>query len=154
MPVAMRAILACGLLLILGLAGCSSSDDGAPSSTASPTPPAPTAGSYTIMVMDFPTAPLGRNATFTFADHVSGDATRASDHIGAHFGPAPAPVPSTTVYPTACAHTHGDLPGVYQLTCTTPDVPGTYYLRGHARITTGTNSTVSWWSDELTFTVQ
>ncbi|HUR24418.1 MAG TPA: hypothetical protein VM327_00195 [Candidatus Thermoplasmatota archaeon] len=148
----MRVLLVCGLILV-GLAGCSSTPDaGAPSSTSTSASPDPTADSYMVMVMGFPTTPVARNSTFTFTDHVSGDVTRTSDHIGAHFGPVTAPVPSTTIYTTACNHTHGDLPGLYEVTCTAPANPGTYHLRGHARITTASGP-VDWWSDELTFTV-
>ena len=152
----MRLALPClAVAALLGLAGCTSTDDGHPSASSTSTAAGPpTAGSYTIMLMGFPTEPLQRNQTFTFTDHIEGDAVRASDHIGAHFGPVPSSAPSTTVYPSACVHTHGDLPGAYLVTCSAPSLPGTYYLRGHARITTPDNTTVNWWSAETTFTVQ
>jgi hypothetical protein len=160
---AMRAFLACGLLAAaFALAGCTApsddhSDDHPTASTsASQTAtgtPAPTASSYSIDVFGFPTMPLAPSATFNFTDHITGDAQRTSDHIGAHFGPNSTTTPSTTAYPSICQHTHGDMPGDFMVVCTAPATPGTYYLRGHARITLGANSTVSWWGDELTFTV-
>jgi hypothetical protein len=134
-------------LASLALAGCS--DGGAEEPTG---PPPPTASSYLVTVEGFPVTPVPSNTTFTFTDRITGEEVRASDHIGAHFGANSTQAPSTTAYPFACVHTQGDLPGTYQVTCTAPTLPGTYYLRGHARIGQG-NESVSWWSGEQTFLV-
>jgi hypothetical protein len=143
----MRFALCAFLLAGLALAGCSSTPSPTPSAT-----PAPSVASYTVVVQGFPVAPVPANTTFSFTDHITGDAIRASDHIGAHFGNQTTASPSTTAYPVACVHTHGDLPGDYGVTCTAPKAVGTYFLRGHARITQG-NQTLNWWSSELVFTV-
>jgi len=134
-----------GLLTVALLAGCSGDPEA--------DPPAPDAGSYTITLEGFPVAPIPANTTFTFTDRIEGDAVRASDHIGAHFGANSTIEPSTAAYPVACVHTHGDLPGTYQVTCTAPTAPGTYFLRGHARITTADGAMVNWWSAEQAFVV-
>ena len=138
-------------LVAVSLAGCSGTpaeDSEGSSSSASP----PSASSYAITLEGFPVAPVPANTTFTFTDRITGDAVRTSDHIGAHFGPNSTQAPSTTAYPITCQHTHGDLPGTYQVTCTAPGTPGAYFLRGHARIGQG-NASVSWWSAEQPFTV-
>jgi hypothetical protein len=145
-----------GLVLLIlfaaALAGCSESPVGISEGPSSTSMPAPSASSYTITLVGFPATPIPANTTFTFTDHITGDATRTSDHIGAHFGANSTESPSTTAYPSTCRHTPGDLPGDYEVTCTAPVLPGAYFLRGHARIGQG-NETVSWWSAEQPFTV-
>jgi hypothetical protein len=145
------ALLLC-TLLAASLAGCSGDGDDDPAGDDSSATPAPTASSYTVTLEGFPVAPIPANTTFTFIDRISGDVVRMSDHIGAHFGQNSTTDPSTTAYPNACAHTHGDLPGTYEVTCTAPAAPGAYFLRGHARIMQD-NLTVNWWSNEQPFTV-
>lgn len=140
------AALAVPLFVTL-FAGCS---DGAGDEPAGPTPP--DASSYLVTVEGFPVTPIPSNATFTFTDRITGEEVRTSDHIGAHFGPNSTASPSVTAYPSACIHQGGNLPGTYEVTCTAPSMPGTYYLRGHARIGQG-NESVSWWSGEHTFLV-
>jgi hypothetical protein len=110
------------------------------------------ADSFHIEVQGFPSAPVLANTTFNFTDVITGGPEHVSDHIGAHFGPNSTTSPSTTAYPSICAHTGGSLPGSFQVTCTAPSMPGTYYLRGHARIIEG-NVTNQWWSDEQTLIV-
>ena len=145
-PHAIAAVL--GLVL---LAGCSSPDDGG-EPDVTPTPTVPGESDYTITLSDLPVAPLEAGAQFSFNSTISGNTTRSSDHIGAHFGNKTSSAPSTTVYNVACVHTPGQLPGRYMVTCTAPQEAGTYFLRGHARITTG-SAQVNWWSSEATFTV-
>ena len=141
----MRTVL---VVLLAGLlAGCSSpkddDDTGAENALDSAT--------YSITVSDMPAIVLA-NATFRFNSTISGGPVHASDHIGAHFGNKTTTEPSTATYDVSCAHTGGDLPGKYQVTCTAPAKTGVHYLRGHARITQG-ETVVNWWSPETTFTV-
>ena len=147
------ALLLCTLLaLATSFAGCSGDADDDGSDGGASTAPAPSPSSYTITLEGFPVAPVAANSTFTFTDRIEGDVVRTSDHNGAHFGMNSTQDPSTTAYPVACAHTHGDLPGTYQVTCTAPATPGAYFLRGHARIVQD-NVTSNWWSMEQPFTV-
>ncbi len=147
----MRLLLALIPLALL-LAGCSQpTDDDQPATTTS-TPSPPQADSYAIALSDLPVAPLEAGAQFRFNSTITGNATRASDHIGAHFGNQSSQAPSTAVYTVTCEHVAGDLPGRYQVTCTAPQEAGVYYLRGHARIMSG-GAPVNWWSAEATFTV-
>lgn len=145
---ALRLVAAAACLTLL-LAGCSQSKD---SDGEGDGPPAADAASYTIMLSEFPVAPLEGGQEFPFNSTISGGIERASDHIGAHFGPNSTTAPSTTAYPSVCPHSIGQLPGTFQVTCAAPLNPGVYYLRGHARITYG-NESVNWWSAETTFTV-
>lgn len=142
------ASFALPLLVALSVAGCSGDDD----KPGDAGPPAPTASSYLVTIEGFPVGPVPANMTFSFTDRITGEHVRVSDHIGAHYGPNSTQAPSTTAYPVACQHTGGELPGTYQVTCTAPTLPGTYHLRGHARIGQG-NESVSWWSGEQTFLV-
>ena len=141
----MRAFM---VVLLAGLlAGCTSPKD----DDATGTENALDSATYSITVSDMPTAVLA-NATFRFNSTISGGPVHASDHIGGHFGNKTTTEPSTATYDMACAHTGGDLPGKYQVSCTAPKMSGVYYLRGHARITQG-ETVVNWWSTETTFTV-
>jgi hypothetical protein len=135
------------LVVALAFSGCS---DGTPNEPSGPAPPDDS--SYLVTIEGFPVTPVPSNAAFTFTDRITGEHVRASDHIGAHFGLNRTEAPSTTAYPFACLHQSGDLPGTYEVTCTAPAEPGTYYLRGHARIGQG-NESVSWWSGEQAFLV-
>jgi hypothetical protein len=98
-----------------------------------------------------PGVPPGTN--FTFGMHVDGTVVSQSTHVGAHFGTAPSDAPSTTVYASKCKHASGQLPNDFRVECTAPATAGTYYLRGHAQEVRG-NTTINWWSEEVTFTVQ
>lgn len=114
-----------------------------------------TATSFTITLADFPNAPLAAGQAFHFNSTIAGahePHNHMSDHIGAHFGSNSTTAPSTTVYNKTCAHRAGALPGTYEVTCTAPTELGTYYLRGHARMTEG-NVTNQWWSPEVSFRV-
>lgn len=139
------------VIAAVSFAGCAGDDDG-DDDQGPTTTPAPNTTSYTIVLEGFPVGPIPANTTFSFNDHITGDATRTSDHIGAHFGPNSTMAPSTTAYPVACQHTPGSLPGTFPVTCTAPKTAGTYFLRGHARIGQG-NQSVSWWSAEQPFVV-
>jgi len=149
----MRLLLAASALVLL--AGCSTAPaTPSPSSSSSSAAPVDVDGStYTIAIQGFPVAPLAPGATFNFTDVISGPVSRASDHIGAHFGMNHTDAPSTTIYNMTCVHQPGNLPGDYKVSCTAPMKAGTYYLRGHARVTKADGTQVSWWSDERVFTV-
>ena len=134
------------------LAGCGSPGGDGSSSTSSSTAPVDSS-TYAIVLEDFPAAPVEAGANLTFKDRVTGSVQAYSDHIGAHFGRNTTTAPSTTVYNVTCAHQAGTLPGVFTVTCAAPQDPGTYFLRGHARITQPDGTQVSWWSEEHPFTV-
>lgn len=162
------------------LAGCTMPGDSTTSTTTTaaatgaPTGAPTSAGvvlnqdSYTVTITQFAgrsspelsqadnfTWPEIRNGTeFTFIEKVEGSAGFDSDHIGGHFGKDAdaAAAPSTTVYPIACVHQSGHLPGTYTITCTAPKATGTYHLRGHARATQASGQ-LNWWSSDLAFRV-
>lgn len=143
----MRALAfpAIASVVMLLLAGCSSSDDDEPKLAAD---------TYTLTLRGAP-AIVSANSTFAFELQVDGDIERASDHVGAHFGNTSSQAPSTTVYASACAHQIGTVPSedaAFTVTCKAPTKLGIYYLRGHVRIIEG-NQTFNWWSAEHTFTV-
>jgi hypothetical protein len=149
----MRFALAASALCVLAalLAGCSSTSTAPQASTSTTiTVPPPSAGSYGVMAMDTPQS-VSPGANFTVLVHVESidGQTRMSNHIGAHFGPTSTDAPSTTVYTSACVHTTGNLPGMYNVTCKAPATAGTIYLRGHARIVKADGTNQDWWSDEV-----
>ncbi len=154
---ALRQIVSC-LAVVAFLAGCTMPSD---QTTTSPTTGAPAAekpidaSTYTIAV-DWTNPTMGPGTEFKFTEHIDGKVSTQSSHVGAHFGPnhVEAGMASATTYTTKCVHAAGNhtLPGGYEVTCTAPATPGTYYLRGHAQETRGTVVT-NWWSDEVTFTV-
>jgi hypothetical protein len=153
-------LAAVAVVAALAFAGCSSSPGNgmsmSPSPSSSPVMTAtvgpPTSGSYNVMAHNVP-ATVAAGTTFTIQVHIEGNETRHTNHIGAHFGPSPSDAPSTTVYPSACVHQEGDLPGMYDVQCTAPTDKGTYYLRGHARYTNADGTQVNWWSSEVSFQV-
>lgn len=155
----MRLLLVAASVLLL--AGCSStpatpapsSSAAAPATSSASPAPAVDASTYTITLQGFPTGTVAAGSTFNFTDVVHGAVTHASDHIGAHFGLNSTTTPSTAIYNMTCVHTIGNLPGSFPVSCHAPMAPGTYYLRGHARITKADSTQVSWWSAEQTFTV-
>lgn len=106
---------------------------------------------YTLTVSGVPATAVVAGQNFTFQLNVTGDAGWRSDHIGAHFGTNSSTSPSTTVYPQACAHQEGDLPGEFTVTCKITQA-GTHYLRGHVRLTIG-SGTYHYWSAEAEVTV-
>lgn len=148
-PVALPAVLLAAVVL---LAGCGSPGGDGASSSSSSTNPDVDADTYTIVLEEFPAAPMEAGANLTFRNRVLGSVQAYSDHIGAHFGRNSTTSPSTVVYNLTCAHQVGNLPGVFTVNCVAPQEPGTYFLRGHARITEA-GGNVDWWSEEHPFTV-
>lgn len=130
------------MLTVFALAGC-----------VSPEPNVPGDGdgagvgpeTYTITVEEPPTT-VTANESFTFNITIEGDVESTTDHAGAHYGNQSSDEPSTTVYDQTCAHSGGAVPGSFEVTCTISE-PGTYYYRGHLRITEG-GQTHNWWSEE------
>lgn len=94
-------------------------------------------GDFTLTTSNVPAVPVARGESFNFTLTIDGADADFSDHIGGHFGTNTTDEPSVAQYPLACAHVAGDVPGVYEVTCTVPEdaATGTYYLRGHMRIT-------------------
>ncbi len=137
-------------LLALGLlAGCTM-----PSETATTSAEKPIDGStYKIHVI-FTAASVQADQNFTFPMQVDGTVVTHSPHIGAHMGlnHVEAAQASKTTYAIACKHVESQIPNDFDVTCTAPHDPGTYYLRGHAQETRGETVT-NWWSDEVSFQV-
>lgn len=143
-------LAACFLVAAILAAGCSSPSGGGPSTSTAPAHV--DAGTYIITLEGFPVGPVAGGSNLTFRDRITGSVQAYSDHIGAHFGSNSTDAPSTTAYNMTCAHSVGNLPGVYDVTCSVPRAPGLYHLRGHARIMQD-GTPVNWWSAEQTFTV-
>jgi hypothetical protein len=155
-PRAMAHLPRTAIILLAGatlLAGCTLPS---PETSSTPTGGAVVdASTYTIR-LDWTLASLDHRtaSNFTFTEHIEGSVGSTSMHIGAHMGMNHTATPSTTVYKIACRHyaTPNPLPGTYTITCDAPQTPGTYYLRGHARVNqNGTD--INWWSPEVSFTV-
>lgn len=120
------------------LAGCLRENDGV-------------AGEFDLVAAGVP-AKAEAGKAFTFSVTAAGPEARTSDHLGAHYGSATSNAPSTTVYAKACAHTTGNLPGTWQVTCTIAE-PGTVYLRGHAR-TNESGTLKNFWTSEFKVEVE
>lgn len=96
---------------------------------------------------------------FTFQVRAEGDVSATTDHLGAHYWSASVADDEATSSlgdSVGCAHTEGDLPGSWDVTCTI-EAPGTYYVRGHARTTEGTGDEAhdhDFWSAEHEVHVQ
>ena len=112
-------------------------------------------GNYTLTTVGMPTLPVAPGDSFNFTLTIAGESTDHSDHIGGHFG-----MNSTDDdvvvgdFAYGCQHQSGEVPGEFTVTCPVPDdaAPGTYYLRGHLRITAaGVNH--EFWADQDTFLV-
>lgn len=153
-----RPILAC-LLAAAFLAGCTMPSDTTTSTTGASATAKPVDASTYKITLDWVNPGVQAGLNFTFTEHIDGTIVTQSTHIGAHFGNATHDLAqaSTTTYTKACVHagtpsTPKSLPGDFEITCTAPAQPGTYYLRGHARENVN-GSDVNWWSDEVHFDV-
>lgn len=114
---------------------------------------------YTLTLAGFPTTPQVSNQSFTFTLNLTGTENVTSDHVGAHVFNASTPNPtvSAQVAPAVgvCTHGSGFTAGNHTVSCTIVHngaAPGTYYVRGHLRITEGGVQT-NFWSAEHTVTV-
>lgn len=114
---------------------------------------------YNLTLVGFPTAPQVSNQSFTFTLNVNGTENVTSDHIGAHVFNASTATPTVSGQVAAavgsCTHANGATAGNHTVTCTITHAgatPGTYYVRGHLRITEGGVQT-NFWSAEHTVTV-
>lgn len=140
-----RLGLLAGVLLVLPpLAGCATETPDEPLIQPGP-------DTYELTLLDVP-ATVGDDEAFTFELRVGGPEGHASDHVGAHYGTQSGAEPSLAIYPSACDHSAGDLPGTFEVTCTIED-PGQYFLRGHVRVTTETQE-VNYWSTEAVVLVE
>ncbi|GEM_PF-4868848 len=104
--------------------------------------------SYTLTTVVPTMAAMGH--AFNVTLHVAGSLQFSSDHIGAHFAATPQPAPDASKM-QACAHQSGSLPGDFVVSCNVTSA-GTYYLRGHARVTEN-NVTHEYWGPEATVQV-
>lgn len=112
--------------------------------------PALAADSYTVTTNGVPATAQAETA-FSFTVTVAGNTTMMSDHIGAHFGNETSPEANVTVYPYACIHSGGEVPGTYEVSCTVLTT-GIWYLRGHMRAMSG-GETFNYWGEEQTIVV-
>lgn len=118
------------------------------------TTPEPGTISETTFALATPGVPtqIETGRTFNFTLFVNGSTSISSDHVGAHFGTTTSTTPSTSVYDNECVHQAGTLPGTFVVACTIK-TDGTWYLRGHARITSQ-NQTFNYWGPEHTVKVR
>ncbi len=142
-PLGRFALLASLALAATPLAGCLGGDEGS-GSRAAPTPSAAT--EYKLATLGVPAA-VDPGTNFTFTLTITGAVTKASKHVGAHWGAiSTTAAPSTAIYSKACVHQEGTVPGTFTVTCNM-SAPGTHYLRGHLQVLDD-GKTVNYWSDE------
>lgn len=160
-------ILLAALLAATALTGCASNDDGDANDNANPTPPTNTTDEtpetnetpeeeqplpgvnetvdnvtgYTLTTSGIPTIVTAGN-NFTFKLNVVGPIAE-SDHIGAHYANEELATPSASTM-KACAHTAGQLPGQFDVTCTLEG--GEWYVYGHLRTMGEDNHTHDYWA--------
>lgn len=110
---------------------------------------------YTINLTGVPSTAQASSQNFTFTMAIQGTENVTSDHIGAHFWNATTSAPTAANAAGACSHVAGAAIDTFTVTCQIAHAgvtPGTYYLRGHLRITEG-GSQVNFWSSEHEVTV-
>jgi predicted secreted protein len=176
-----RTLLACLTLLSLAFAGCTTPEEGAgdgglpPTPTTqdpvngttptptSPTPPSPPVGgtggndtddgglpyNYTLIIEGVP-ATAAVNETFTFTLNITGGPASNSTYVGAHYDDDGNTTPIASEM-HMCEVFEAGAPGNHTITCAI-DTPGTWYVRGHYRLTED-GRTEDYWSAPLVITV-